>query len=66
MKDGKVLEKHIKHAVGSLEVPMDDQMLQQKFTDQCVAVLGDGLKLASDALWNIENVDDVADITKVL
>jgi aconitate decarboxylase len=66
MEDGKVLEKHVKHAVGSLEVPMHDQMLQQKFADQCVSVLGDAVKSASDALWNIENVGDVANITKAL
>lgn len=66
MEDGKVLEKHVKHAVGSLEVPMDDKMLQQKFEDQCVAVLGDRVKLASDALWNMESEGDVADIAKIL
>jgi 2-methylcitrate dehydratase PrpD len=64
MEDGKVFEKHVKHAVGSLEVPMDDKMLQQKFEDQCVAVLGDRVRSASDALWNIEKVGDVADIAK--
>ena len=66
MEDGKVLEKHVKHAVGSLEVPMNDQMLQQKFADQCFAVLGDRVKSASDALWNIEYVRNIVDITKML
>ena len=66
MEDGKVLEKHVKHAVGSLEVPMDDQMLQQKFADQCVSVLGDGVSAASSALWNIENAVDITDSMKVL
>lgn len=66
MEDGKILEKHVKHAVGSLEVPMDDKMLQQKFEDQCVAILGDGVKAASDACWDIENVRDVVDIAKAL
>lgn len=26
--DGTVLEKHVAHAVGSLEMPMDDKMLE--------------------------------------
>lgn len=66
MNDGKVLEKHVEHAVGSLEVPMDDEMLQQKFDDQCVGVLGDEVKAAGETLWNIENAADVADIAKAL
>ena len=66
MNDGKVLEKHVRHAVGSLEVPMTDKMLQQKFDDQCVIVLGDRVKSASEALWNIDKAVDVADITKLL
>jgi aconitate decarboxylase len=66
MNDGKVLEKHVEHAVGSLEVPMGDKMLQQKFEDQCVGVLGDAVKAASEALWNIESAVDVAGIAKAL
>lgn len=66
MNDGQVLEKHVKHAVGSVEVPMDDQMLQQKFEDQCVSVLGDRVRSASVQCWNIENVKDVSDIAKIL
>ena len=66
MGNGKVLEKHVKHAVGSLEVPMDDEMLHQKFEDQCVSVLGDSVGSASRACWNIENASDVVDIGKLL
>ncbi|PQE31603.1 hypothetical protein CJF32_00010477 [Rutstroemia sp. NJR-2017a WRK4] len=66
MKSGKVLEKHVQHAVGSVEVPMDDEMLRQKFEDQCTGILGDSTKDASDACWNIENAIDVAELVKVL
>lgn len=66
MNDGKVLEKHVEHAIGSLEVPMDEKMLQQKFEDQCVGVLGDRVKTASETLWNIESAADVGDIAKAL
>ncbi|KAB5518126.1 mmge/prpd family protein-like protein [Coniochaeta sp. 2T2.1] len=65
--DGTKLEKYVAHAVGSLEVPMDDAMLTRKFVDQCAAVLGrDGAKAASEACWGIENLDDVGSITHFL
>jgi aconitate decarboxylase len=66
MNNGKVLEKHVEHAVGSLEVPMDDEMLRQKFEDQCAKILGDSTKDASDACWNIENAKDVAELVEIL
>jgi 2-methylcitrate dehydratase PrpD len=67
MDDGRVLAKHIKHAVGSLEVPMSDAMLERKFEDQCIAVLGaDQTKAVSGACWKIESVSDVAHISQIL
>jgi aconitate decarboxylase len=66
MRDGKVLEKHVKHAVGSIEVPMDDQMLRQKFEDQCVTILGNEVGAASIKYWNVENVADIVDISRLL
>lgn len=66
MNDGRVLEKHVQHAVGSLEVPMDDEMLEAKFKDQCVAVLGDQVDSASKACWEIESAGDVASVAKML
>lgn len=65
MVDGKVLEKHVKHAVGSIEVPMDDQMLRQKFEDQCAAVLGGETRSASTKCWNVEDVLDIAEIARL-
>lgn len=66
MDDGKTIEKHVKHAVGSLEVPMDDEMLQRKYVDQCASVLGDKVQAASEACWRIESSKDVADIARIL
>lgn len=66
MKGGKKLEKHVQHALGSMEVPLDEHRLQEKFLDQCQKVLGDGTKAASDALWEIEDVEDIVTITKIL
>lgn len=66
MKDGKKLEKHVPHAVGSMEVPLDENRLQEKFLDQCQKILGDGTKVASDGLWNVEKADDIAALTRLL
>lgn len=66
MNDGQVFEKHVLHAVGSLEVPMDDQALEAKFKDQCVAILGDRVHDASAACWGVEDSADVASVVKAL
>jgi len=67
MNDGRTLEKHVVHAVGSREVPMGEEMLEAKFKDQCVGVLGEeGVEAASKACWGIEGVEDVRDLVKVL
>lgn len=63
MKGGRNLEKHVGHALGSMEVPLDDQKLQEKFLDQCEKVLGDDALAASKTLWAIEDVEDLASIT---
>ena len=65
--NGSKLEKHVQHAVGSLEVPMTDEQLTQKFVDQSALVLGkEGAQQASDATWNIGNVSNVAEILRSL
>lgn len=65
-KGGRTLEKHVQHAVGSMEVPLDEQRLQDKFADQCEKILGADVNTASNALWDIENAEDVAAITKLI
>ena len=64
--DGSKLEKHIQHAVGSLEVPMSDEQLTEKFVDQSALVLGDAAKQASDAAWKIGEAEDVAAVLRHL
>lgn len=56
-----LFEKHIKHALGSLEVAMSDEQLQKKFFDQCELVIGgDSAQAASDACWKLEGVGDIS------
>ena len=66
-QDGKELKKHVKHAIGSLEVPMTDEQLQEKFLDQVSPVLGEeGAKKASETAWGVKWVRDVAALVKAL
>jgi aconitate decarboxylase len=61
------IEKHVNHAVGSLEVPMSDDQLTEKFLDQCQLILGsDGANKASAWCWGLEKVEDVRRIGEVL
>lgn len=66
-KDGSKMDEHVQHAIGSLEVPMSDDQLTEKFVDQSALVLGgDGAKAASDAAWKIGEAKDVAEILRTL
>jgi aconitate decarboxylase len=57
------LDKHISHAVGSLEVPMTDQQLTEKFVGQASLVLGEEkAKQASDLAWKIGDTDNISKI----
>jgi 2-methylcitrate dehydratase PrpD len=61
LKDGRVLEKHVEHAIGSLARPMADADLDAKFSSLADPVLG--IQAASrlrDLCWNIEKLEDVA------
>ncbi|KAK3710054.1 hypothetical protein LTR37_010485 [Vermiconidia calcicola] len=61
--DGTELKRHVLHAVGSLEVPMTDEQLTEKFVDQVALVLGsDGAKEASDTAWKIAEARDVTGV----
>lgn len=67
LQNGNRLEKHIEHAVGSLEVPMSDAQLSEKFLDQAALVLGAApAKAASDAAWRIGESEDVIEILRTL
>lgn len=64
---GTEVKKHIDHAVGSLEVPMTDEQLTEKFIDQAALVLGrDGAKAASDNAWRFAGVQNASEALKSL
>lgn len=61
LQDGTILDKHVQHAVGSVEVPMTDTQLMEKFVDQVSLVVGNAQVCeASDLAWEVIAADDVA------
>ena len=66
MKDGKTMEKHILHSVGSVARPMTKEQLTEKFKDQCAKALGDNVDSVSQALWEIEDAANVAQVAQVM
>ncbi len=61
LKDGRVLKKHVEHAIGSLARPMSNADLDAKFSGLADPVLGAGAAARlRDLCWNIEKLEDVA------
>ncbi len=66
LKDGRILERHIQHAIGSLEVPMSDQALEAKFSDLADGILpGPAIRKVMDLCWNVEKLGNAADIARM-
>lgn len=58
--NGTGLEKHVAHAVGSLQVPMTDEQLTTKFVDQVSLVIGEKAAVQWSAnAWGICDAEDV-------
>ena len=63
LKDGRRLARHIEHAIGSLEAPMTDTMLEAKFRDLAHGILADaGTQRLIDLCWHVETLDDAGRI----
>ena len=65
LKDGRVLEKHIEHVVGSLARPMSDSDLDAKFRGLCKGILPvvQAAKLA-DLCWRAGKLKSAAEIAR--
>ena len=65
LKDGRTLEKHVEHAIGSLARPMSDADLEAKFRKFAQGILSNA---QTDALiklcWDIENLKSAGDIAR--
>ncbi len=65
LADGRVVEKWIEHAVGSLEKPLSDEDVSEKFRHQANPILGEGqtASLISTA-WAVEGLTDMARLAR--
>lgn len=65
LKNGKALEKHVEHAVGSLERPMSDADLEAKFRGLAEGILS---RAEADRLirlcWDIGKLKDAAEVAR--
>ncbi len=63
LNDGTVLDKHIEHAIGSLERPMSKEALEMKFSGQAASALAAAqIDQVMAMCWDIESLADVSDI----
>ncbi len=65
LRNGKELEKHVEHAVGSMDRPMTDKDLDAKFRAQAAGILSrDELDRLLDQCWKMDSLADVSVIAK--
>jgi 2-methylcitrate dehydratase PrpD len=65
LADGRVIEKHIAHAIGSLARPMTDDDLSAKFTGLAAPILGTAAtRRLLELCWQVGKLDSVAAIAE--
>lgn len=65
LKDGRKLERMVKHPVGSLEHPMSDRDLEAKFVDLTDGILDKSRqKKLIELCWDLENLVDAGVIAR--
>lgn len=65
LTDGRVLEQFVEHAVGSVENPMTDCQLEEKFRDLVVGIIpADRVSQLIDLCWHVDTLQDAGDIAR--
>jgi 2-methylcitrate dehydratase PrpD len=65
-RDGRRIEKHVAHAIGSLERPMTDDDVAAKFLDLAEPVIGpDAARRALEAAWAVERSSDLTQLLAI-
>ncbi len=63
LSDGRLLERHVAHALGSSERPLDDAALSAKLHDLAGGVIGErAAGLLAEHCWNVERTPDASAI----
>lgn len=61
LADGRVVKRHVEHAIGSMARPMTDADLEAKFIDLAEESLGkSGTRKLLDLCWSIGTLDETA------
>ena len=65
LTDGRTLEHHVEHATGSIERPMTDDQLSEKFNGLAESVLPQHqIEELLDVCWSVESLDDSAELAR--
>lgn len=63
LDDGTVLDRHVEHALGSIERPLTREHLELKFADQAAMALPKSqIEEVMALCWSVESLADVGDI----
>jgi 2-methylcitrate dehydratase PrpD len=66
LKDGRVLERFVAHALGSLARPMSDRDLEDKFRALCAPILAsDAIEALLAACWRLEQSADAGALPRL-
>jgi 2-methylcitrate dehydratase PrpD len=66
LKDGRKVHVFVEHAIGSMERPMSDAALEQKFHAMSDVVIGKDQSTALiQACWNLGKASDVRALAKL-
>ncbi|MEB3103609.1 MmgE/PrpD family protein [Ferviditalea candida] len=61
LNDGRVIEEFIEHAIGSMDVPMTNAQLEEKFYDVTADVLpADKQKQLVELVWEFDKLEDLS------
>lgn len=65
LEDGTVLQKHVEHAIGSMQRPMSKEALESKFAGQASTALpAEQIQRIMDLCWDVESLDDVGAVAR--
>jgi 2-methylcitrate dehydratase PrpD len=65
LNDGRRFEKHVEHAIGSLDRPLSDEQLETKFHRQASLVIGEeASRRLMDVSWSLPDLADAGEVAR--
>ncbi len=66
LRDGRILQQHVEHALGSIDHPLSDRELECKFLALAEGVLPQAqINALIERCWRVASLDDVADLARM-